>query len=199
MRAGLDVAHRKSIAAVIVDWKLPDGDAPSFCRSARTDGVRAFLLVLSDSADRNARVLALEAGADDFMVKQFVDPREVVARLTVLEQGSKHGEQLFSPRTERSDKVPRHDEVMRQVYWKDEVVELTPTESALFARLRRSQEAVTPWSDLVDCFRTKGKSSDRQELTVYMATLRAKIRGLGFSIKSVRGVGYVLQGPTKSV
>jgi DNA-binding response OmpR family regulator len=186
----LEAVHHSSAAAMIVDWHLLDGGARALCRAAKASQVPAFVLVLAAHESRVDRLAALAAGADDFLVKPFVDMREILARLWVRERVQ------AGPRAARLYEL-RHDPVMRRLSGNGAEVELTPTESALFARLQRGHQRVVPWGELASCLRTHGKASDRQELAVYMATLRRKLRPVDLRIANTRGVGYALFGPAR--
>ena len=68
--------------AAILDLLLPDGSGIEVCRSLR-EWSRMPILLLSAVGDEDEKVRALEAGADDYVVKPFA-PRELVARLQAV-------------------------------------------------------------------------------------------------------------------
>ena len=78
-REALDRAAVEPPEAAIVDLVLPDGDGVEVCRALR-EWSRMPIIVLSAVGDEEEKVRALEAGADDYVVKPFA-PRELVARL----------------------------------------------------------------------------------------------------------------------
>jgi len=65
---------------VVLDLGLPDGDGLDLCRELRRDGSRAAVIVLTARGTLEARVLGLDAGADDYISKPFELP-ELVARV----------------------------------------------------------------------------------------------------------------------
>ena len=75
----LDRAAVQPPDAAIIDLVLPDGDGIEVCRSLREWSAMP-IIVLSAVGDEDEKVRALEAGADDYVVKPFA-PRELVARL----------------------------------------------------------------------------------------------------------------------
>jgi two-component system KDP operon response regulator KdpE len=75
----LDAASLRPPDAAIVDLLLPDGSGIDVCRSLR-GWTAAPIIVLSAVGEEDAKVAALEAGADDYVQKPF-GPRELVARL----------------------------------------------------------------------------------------------------------------------
>jgi len=56
---------------IVLDWMLPEGDGLSVCRELRRTGSSAPIMMLTARGEVAERVLGLEAGADDYMVKPF--------------------------------------------------------------------------------------------------------------------------------
>ena len=70
---------------VVLDWSLPDGSGPELCQRMRKEGITTPVLMLTGHDDVGDRVLALDAGVDDYLVKPFsVD--ELLARLRALQR-----------------------------------------------------------------------------------------------------------------
>ncbi len=84
-RAGAALARTSPADVVLLEPHLPDGSADDVFAALRTDARRGStpVIVLSESADEEARVRAFEAGADDFVAKPF-SMREVVLRVRAL-------------------------------------------------------------------------------------------------------------------
>src|SRR5215831_17951599 len=76
IQEALDCAAVRAPDAAIVELKLPDGDAIEPCRRVRAWSALP-VIVVCDAATENDKVVALEAGADDFVHKPFA-PRELV-------------------------------------------------------------------------------------------------------------------------
>src|SRR5580658_1965672 len=68
---------------VVLDWMVPDTDGLTVCREIRRSGDNAPVLMLTARGEIRERVLGLEAGADDYMVKPF-EVEEFVARVRAL-------------------------------------------------------------------------------------------------------------------
>src|SRR5580658_10560162 len=68
---------------VVLDWMVPDTDGLAVCREIRRAGDNAPVLMLTARGETRERVLGLEAGADDYMVKPF-EVDEFVARVRAL-------------------------------------------------------------------------------------------------------------------
>jgi two-component system KDP operon response regulator KdpE len=86
----LDQAAQRPPAAAIVDLVLPDGDGIDVTRSLR-EWTQMPILVLSAVGEEDAKVRALEAGADDYVTKPF-GARELVARLQAALRRADPGE-----------------------------------------------------------------------------------------------------------
>jgi DNA-binding response OmpR family regulator len=84
---------------LLVDLRLPGMGGAELCKQLRAAGIQAPIIVLSGVADEVEKVLLLEIGADDYMVKP-VSPRELLARIRALLR-----------RTSRLEKVVRFGEV----------------------------------------------------------------------------------------
>lgn len=70
---------------VVLDWNLPDGSGPQLCQRMREAGITTPVLMLTGHDDITDRVMALDAGVDDYLVKPFsVD--ELLARLRALQR-----------------------------------------------------------------------------------------------------------------
>ena len=68
---------------IVLDWMLPDIDGLSVCRRLREAGLTTPILMLTARGELRERVLGLETGADDFLVKPF-EVEELVARIRAL-------------------------------------------------------------------------------------------------------------------
>ena len=70
---------------LVLDWSLPDGVGPDLCERMREDGIKIPVLMLTGHDEVSDRVLALDAGVDDYLVKPFsID--ELLARLRALQR-----------------------------------------------------------------------------------------------------------------
>ena len=89
---GIEKLRKQAIDLVILDVGLPDGNGFEFCKQIRafSDLPVIFLTARSDEVDR---IVGLEIGADDYVVKPF-SPRELTARVKVILRRSKSRESL---------------------------------------------------------------------------------------------------------
>ena len=173
---------------VILDLMLPGLDGWDVCRQIRT-GSRVPIIMLTARGEEVDRVVGLEIGADDYVVKPF-SPRELVARVkAVLRRGSALGEEneVLSFPDLRIDRVRHRVEVT------GEEVHLTPTEFRLLWCLAGRPGRVFSRAELLDRIWGYDSESDARTVDVHVKRLRQKTRAAeshSFSITTVWGLGY---------
>jgi DNA-binding response OmpR family regulator len=83
IREARKAAKDQNIGLLILDLGLPDGDGLELLRELRKQGTELPILILTARDEPRARVLGLDSGADDYLVKPF-DMDELVARVRAL-------------------------------------------------------------------------------------------------------------------
>jgi two-component system, OmpR family, KDP operon response regulator KdpE len=187
----LDRAAVQPPDAAIVDLVLPDGDGIDVCRGLR-EWSGMPIIVLSAVGDEEEKVRALEAGADDYVVKPFA-PRELVARLqaTLRRAGAGPGEPAI-----RADGL-EIDLAARAVRRGDAEVHLTPIEFSLLRALARQRGRLMTHRALLVEVWGPAYADDTQVLRTHIANLRRKIEPAGEAPRYIRtdpGVGYRFVG-----
>jgi two-component system KDP operon response regulator KdpE len=183
----LDLAALRTPDAVITELVLPDGHGVELCRRLR-EWSGMPLIVLSAVGDDEQKVRALEAGADDYVMKPFA-PRELVARLrATLRRSAPHGDD--QPCLELDDL--EIDLGARLVRLRGQVVHLTATEFRLLCVLVHNRGRLLTHRVLLEQVWGRAYMEDRQVLRAHMANLRHKIEaGDGEPrIRTAHGVGY---------
>jgi DNA-binding response OmpR family regulator len=127
---------------IVLDWMLPDVDGLTVCRELRCGGVATPLIMLTARDDPGERVLGLDAGADDYMVKPF-DIDELLARIGALVRRSRGFSRLRVGALE-------FDRLRRVVSLDGQVLDLTGQEYALLLCLARQAGRVVPRCELVE-------------------------------------------------
>ncbi|WP_207453389.1 response regulator transcription factor [Herbiconiux sp. SYSU D00978] len=186
-RSALDLAELHVPDAVVLDLGLPDMDGTDVCRALRSrSGVP--IIVVSARGEEMDRVLALELGADDYLVKPF-GMRELLARLrAVARRASGAGNAAEQPPTRRFGALAI-DLRARRVNLDGLALHLTPTEFELLAHLSSDPGAVQRRSDILrDVWHTEWYGATKT-LDAHIAALRRKLGDPGW-IESVRGVGF---------
>jgi two-component system KDP operon response regulator KdpE len=158
-------------AAILLDLGLPDGDGLSLVSSLRTWSA-APIIVLSARDRENDKVIALDAGADDYLTKPF-GTSELLARIRVA---------LRHARAQRAPDDPvltigpiQIDQAKHAVTLDEKRVHLTPTEYRLLVLLARNAGKVLTHRQLLTDVWGPRSTHQTQYLRVHMAALRRKI------------------------
>ena len=177
---------------VILDIGLPDVSGFELCRQLRefSDVPVIFLTARGGEIDR---VVGLELGADDYVVKPF-SPRELVARVRArLRRGSGHSQQA-----DRGAGAFAHDRAGQRIRYAGQLLSLTRYEYRLLAALLDRIGAILSREQLMDdVWRDAPETVDRT-VDTHIKTLRAKLRLLrpdADPIRTHRGLGYSVQPP----
>jgi len=173
---------------IILDLMLPGLDGWEVCRQIRSTS-KVPIIMLTARAEEVDRIVGLELGADDYVVKPF-SPRELVARVkAVLRRGTSAAEEaetLTFPGL-------RVDRVQHRVEVDGEEVHLTPTEFRLLWCLASRPGRVFSRAELLDRIWGYDSESDARTVDVHIKRLRQKTRASessSFSITTVWGLGY---------
>jgi DNA-binding response OmpR family regulator len=177
---------------VLLDVRLPGIDGFEVCRQLRRES-RAPVLFLTARADEVDKVVGLEIGADDYLVKPF-SVRELVSRIKALLRRA-YGE-LADTQTGRT--LRRGDLVIdlerRRVTRGDQRISLTTTEFDLLRHMATKPGRVYTRTQLLELVRDyEALEADERTINVHISHIREKIEpdpGQPQYIKTVRGVGY---------
>ena len=180
--------------AVILDVSMPRLDGLEVCRRLRDGGDRTPVLMLTAREQVDDRVAGLDAGADDYLVKPFA-LRELLARLRALLRRS--GEEDEQEGTLAFEDL-RLDRLAHEVWRGKRMLQLTRTEFLLLEMFMRHPRQVLTRSAIFEHVWGYDFGATSNSLGVYMGYLRRKTE-VGDEqrlLHTVRGVGYVLRGPT---
>ncbi len=178
--------------AVILDIGLPDGSGLDIARQLRRNGSPIPILVLTARDTVGDRVIGLDAGADDYLVKPFAY-EELAARLRALAR-----------RTSRAPSWPDArlvsgpiclDEGKRVVTVDGRAIDLTPREFALLECLLRHPGQVLSRDQLLDHAWPSDVAVTPNAVDTYVHYLREKLGAAGGRLITVRGMGYRLGDP----
>jgi DNA-binding response OmpR family regulator len=183
---------------VLLDLGLPDRDGFEVCRElrARSD---VPIIVVSARADEVDRVVGLELGADDYIVKPF-GFRELVARIraVVRRRGPRADTGSDRGATETVVGGLAIDRRTRRVVVDGDDVALTPKEFDLLAYLGEDPGAVCNRQQVLEEVWDPHWYGPTKTLDVHVASLRKKL-GDPRWIETVRGVGFRLNAPSDAV
>jgi two-component system KDP operon response regulator KdpE len=187
----IQAAALRPPAAILLDLRLPDGDGVEVCRRIR-DWSDAPIVVVSAWDDEEAKIEALDAGADDFVTKPFSVP-ELLARLRAVIRRSEVPASADAV-------VPMGDVTVdlerRLVLRGGARVHLTVREYELLARLARDPGRVITHAALLRHVWGPAYGDDTHLLRVHMANLRKKLEAEPASPRHLvteSGIGYRLQ------
>lgn len=181
-------ARTKRPALVVLDLGLPDRDGLDVTRELRRLS-DVPIVMLTARGDESDRIVGLELGADDYVVKPF-SPKEVVARVRAVLRRSEG--KAASVETVRALDVVI-DVPRRRVLVGDRQVELTATEFALLETIAREPGRVFTRGQLLDAVHGVSFESYERAIDAHVKNLRRKIEptpGSPRYIETVHGVGY---------
>jgi len=188
---GLDLALAGTYDVVIVDRMLPGCPGLDIIRTMRAQGIATPCLILSAVGAVDDRVEGLNAGADDYLVKPFAFS-ELLARLQALDRRPPLAQQL--DRLGVADL--EIDIAAHRVTRGDILIELTSHEFKLLEFLARRAGQVVTRTMLLEALWGFHFDPRTNIVDAHISRLRAKVdKGFDLElIRTVRGVGYVLQG-----
>ncbi|WP_295715742.1 winged helix-turn-helix domain-containing protein [uncultured Mitsuokella sp.] len=177
---------------VLLDIMLPEIDGLEVCRrlksSPQTSGIP--IIMLTAKAEEIDRVLGLEMGADDYVVKPF-SMRELIARVkAVLRRSHKDGKTKEDVLTIGPLRI---DFSSYQVWLHDEPVALTPKEYELLKLLVTNPGRAFSRDELLERIWGYEYYGDTRTVDVHIRHLRAKLAAapeVSDAIETIRGVGY---------
>ncbi len=187
---------------VLLDVMLPGLDGFTVAeRIRRLSNVPILMLTARDSVED--RVSGLERGADDYLVKPFELP-ELLARIRALLRRARlslEGEQQEEDLLEFADLSM--DRKTREVFYRGELIELTPREFDLLAFFLRHPRQVLTRDQILEGVWGYDANASSNLVDVYILQLRKKLE---FDpeqsvriIQTIRGVGYSLRDPVESL
>jgi DNA-binding response OmpR family regulator len=188
-REAAEIARNTSPGLIVLDVGLPDVDGFEVCRIVRTfsDVPVIFLTSRSDEIDR---VVGLEIGGDDYMVKPF-SPRELLARIKAIRR-----------RNQRPASAPANDSKSQlhygpitidaekfRIQCQGREISLTAQEFKLLELLVRHPGRVFTREQVLDRAWGEGGLVADRTIDVHVKSLRRKFGKFEF-IETVRGIGY---------
>lgn len=169
---------------VILDINLPGIDGLTLLAELRARGDQRPVILLTARAETEDRVIGLDAGADDYLIKPF-EMAELEARVRALAR--------------RRDKPQRQltrfgdlefDADGRRLFANGEAIEMPRRELAVFECLLEADGRLISKQALLDYAYGTGTDVEEKVVEVYVSRIRSRLKPFGVSIKSQRGLGY---------
>ena len=176
---------------LILDWMMPNVSGLDACRQLREAGYERAIIMLTAKDTVEDRVMGLDAGADDYLVKPF-EFDELLARLRAL--GRRSTQKIQQEVIDIGDfTLNRTTKVLMR---KDQVIQLSPREFQIFDLLAQNLGVVVPRDIILDRIWGLERDITSNNIDSYMKILRKKLIEVddgSIAIKTVRGIGYRLE------
>ncbi|MTV36992.1 response regulator transcription factor [Duganella radicis] len=186
---------RHSFDVAILDLGLPMMDGLSVLRQLRAVNQQMPVIILTAQDGLDSRVAGLNAGADDYITKPFDFP-ELEARVRALARRAKagtasselgFGQLFFDPKTRRASVA-------------GELIELSPREWTLLELLLLNRDNVVTKEQIVQAWTSDGSDLGAgNAIEVYIHRLRRRLEHSEVDIRTVRGLGYLLEAAGRAV
>lgn len=171
---------------VILDINLPGIDGLEVLKGLRARGDMRPVILLTARAETEDRVIGLDAGADDYLIKPF-EAEELEARVRALSR------RRATPQRQMQILGPlRMDVGARQLFVGDTELDLPRRELSVFEGLLAAGGRLVSKSALLDHAYGVGADVEDTVIEVYISRLRRRLKPFGVEIKSQRGLGYQL-------
>ncbi len=186
-KGAIELCRRERPDLVILDIMLPDSDGLDICKGIRAHSELQHIPVifLTARASETDRIVGLELGANDYIVKPFF-VRELIARIKIHFRGQQPATKLLKAGELELDRA------RCQVRLAGQEIALTATEFRLLEFLMSRPGVVFSREQLLDAVWGHDRAVTDRTVDVYVLRLRQKIEaseGVSF-IRSVRGFGY---------
>jgi DNA-binding response OmpR family regulator len=178
------------VDAVLLDLNLPDGSGLAVLREARSRGDRTPVLVLTARNRTDERIAGLDAGADDYLGKPF-ELAEVEARLRALVRRAQGADDVVTVGGLRLDRRARR--ISLHADGRMQPLELPAREFEVLLELLSPPGRVVSKRALSDKLSGFDDALGANALEAFISRLRRKLGGSGASIRTLRGLGYVVE------
>lgn len=171
---------------IVLDLRLPDRDGISIAAQVRGT-MDVPIIMLTGRGDDIDRIMGLEVGADDYIVKPF-DARELVARIKVL---ARRQAPSRSNRVRCGNLVYDMDRLQFAI--DDAPLVLTPREHAVLEALMLRARKTVSKATLAESVSAADAPTSEDAIEIYVSRLRKKLEASSATIITLRGLGYLLE------
>ena len=186
---GWEYAQAATYDLILLDLMLPRLDGISLCKKLRSAQCQSIILMLTARDTTGDKVMGLDAGADDYLVKPF-KLEELSARIRALQRRSRE----LTPATLQHGYL-QLDPTSQRVTYGGETLSLTPKEYLLLEYFIRHPGQVLSRSALLDQLWEFDQESGEGTIKTHLTNLRGKLKAAGSPkdfIETVYGMGYRL-------
>jgi two-component system alkaline phosphatase synthesis response regulator PhoP len=201
---GKRIAETASPDIIVLDLMLPKLDGMEVCKQLRQEKIMTPILMLTAKDDELDKILGLELGADDYMVKPF-SPREVIARVKAILRRSQAQSESAADSAKKGEqigiaKLQIYPEKY-EAYFNEKLLELTLKEFELLLYLAQNKNRVLTRDQLLSAVWDYDFAGDTRIVDVHISHLREKVEEdtkKPVYIKTIRGLGYKLEEPKEN-
>ncbi len=187
-RVALEVAARELPALVVLDILMPELDGTAVCTRLRAKSDLPVIFLTSKDEEMD-RILGLELGADDYVVKPF-SPRELVARVKAVLRRKGGAVEVEQKLTRGKLSIDSEEHVAA---WDGSAVSLTATEFSLLKAIAAQPRRAFTRENLMAAAYPDARFVSDRTIDSHIRHIRAKFQALGGDpIETVHGVGYKL-------
>ncbi len=175
---------------ILLDLMLPRLDGITLCKRLRSSGYQALILMLTAKDTTTDRVIGLDAGADDYLVKPF-KLQELAARIRALSRRSID----VKPNLLICENL-QLDTTNYQVTYAGKLLSLTPKEYMLLEVFLKTPTRVFTRLELLDKLWDCNDISGEETVKTHLKNLRRKLKSAGCEseiIENIHGLGYRLK------
>jgi two-component system OmpR family response regulator len=191
--AALEMVAAHEPDLVVLDINMPRMDGLEVCRRIRAQGDLPILF-LSSRDDEIDRVLGIELGADDYVVKPF-SPREVAARVTaILRRSALRPREEIEPMGQLAHGKLSLDPEGWRARWAGVEVQMTVTEFSILRTLAAMPGKVFTRDAIIDRLHGPGFAVTDRTIDSHVRNIRSKFAAIGGTdvVETRAGVGYQL-------
>lgn len=186
---GLEYAQSGEYDLILLDLMLPRLDGITLCKRLRASSCNAFILMLTARDTTGEKIIGLDAGADDYLIKPF-ELEELAARIRALSRRNTESHQSLLIHSDL-----QLDPNTCNVTYRQQPLSLTPKEYMILECFLKNPHQVLTRSAILSKLWEFDKSSGEETVKTHITNLRRKLKLVGNSkdlIETVYGIGYRL-------
>jgi DNA-binding response OmpR family regulator len=189
-QSAMNLVEQIEYDLVLLDIGIPELDGISVCKRLRANGFQVPILLLTAKDKATDRVMGLDAGADDYVIKPFNIP-ELLARIRAL---LRRGKTTITPTVTHGALQINCN--LNEIRWGGQVLRLTPKEYGILELLLLHPQRIFSRAALIDRLWELDESPTESAISSHIKAIRQKLKAAGASqdlIETIYGFGYRLR------